>query len=212
MKKEIKVRIEDENSRFTTKPLNKPFKQSKAHKRYEYKQRVEKANKRLKKLWKYGTWLAIGLSLLIVIFFWSTMNSKANDIVRSYRMDICEEAYNNNKDWVDSRYKHKDQDIVKRCATYMTLIYAFESNYGQSYKCTQHKNCYWLKGNWVDTPAWFLIFNTHQAWDRYFALKYMQWHFNKNIYTFVHNWSMTDQKVYTKFVQDRYWNIYNNLK
>ena len=42
-------------------------------------------------------------------------------------------------------YVHTDQNLITRCATYATLVYAYESGYGQSDKCIRTKNCYGIK-------------------------------------------------------------------
>lgn len=51
---------------------------------------------------------------------------------------------------------------VVRCASYMSLIYAYESDFGQSRRCKQDKNCWGIKGNGGDTPAGFLKFKTEK--------------------------------------------------
>jgi len=155
-------------------------------------------------------WIVCFVSWLILIW-WAKLYAYADNSIRDNRLKICEEEYEKQKEWVDSRYIHKSQDIIKRCATYSTLIKAFESNYWKSRKCIKTKNCHWLKWNWIDTPAWFLKFKTYEEWERYFAKKYFRWHFNKTINVFVRNWSMTDQNVYISFVKNKYWDIYNSF-
>jgi hypothetical protein len=74
------------------------------------------------------------------------------------------------------------------------------------------KNCWGIKGNWIDTPMWFLRFLTYLDGRYYFAMKYWDYHYKKNIDEFVYTWSMTDREIYTKFMEDRYWKIYNELE
>lgn len=131
------------------------------------------------------------------------------DQIRLDRLESCQEAYKESE--INEQFLYKQIPAV-RCATYSTLIMAFESNYGQSKKCIEQKNCHGMKGNGYDTPRGFLTFNTYREWRDYFSKKYFQWHYKKDIKTFVHNWSMTDQAVYTKFVEDRYWLVYNELE
>ncbi len=103
------------------------------------------------------------------------------------------------------------QDAVVRCATYMTLVYAFESKYWSSKMCRNLKNCYWMKWNWITYLAGFIKFKTYKAGDDYFAKMYFKWHYKKKINTFVNNWSMTDRKAYKKFMKDKYWEVYNEI-
>lgn len=131
------------------------------------------------------------------------------DQIRLDRLITCQEEYK--KSEINEQFLYWQIPAV-RCATYSTLIMAFESNYGQSRKCIEQKNCHGMKGNGRDHPAWFITFNTYTEWRQWFADRYFKFHYKKNIRTFVHNWSETDQEVYTKFVEDRYWVVYNELE
>ena len=133
----------------------------------------------------------------------------AKDIIRTERLDICQTAYKNSE--INKQFIHWQIPAV-RCATYMSLIFAYESGYGKSAKCVKTNNCFWLKWNWYDTPKGFLHFKTQTEGREYFAKKYFKWHYKKDIKTFVHNWSMTDQKIYTTFVKDRFWKFHNEIE
>lgn len=160
----------------------------------------------------FKTLVICGLCYVLWWTYWVVETFAYDDIqnkIRLERLEICEEAYKNS--WINEQFLYEQIPAV-RCATYMTLIYAFESNFWKSEKCVNQKNCHGMKWNWYDTPKWFLIFNSFTDWRKYFAKKYFRWHYKKNIRTFVYNWSMTDQEVYTEFVTTRYWKIYNELE
>jgi hypothetical protein len=101
---------------------------------------------------------------------------------------------------------------VVRCATFATLVYAYESNYWVSNLCKNSKNCFWLRWNGVDTPAWFLTFSSYEEWLKYFAEKYFKWHYKKKISVFVKDWSMTDREVYIAFMNANFWKVYQELE
>jgi hypothetical protein len=94
----------------------------------------------------------------------------------------------------------------------MSLIYAFESSFWKSRKCVEQKNCHGMKWNWVNHPAGFITFNSHTESREWFANRYFKFHYKKDIKTFVYNWSMTDQKVYTEFIKARFWEMYRELE
>lgn len=137
------------------------------------------------------------------------------DYARKIRLEICNRVYFANKDWVDSTYIH-DQDIVVRCATMMTLIWSYESDYFASERCIRDYNCFWIKD--YNTGA-FKIYDSLYEWQVDFAKKYLvgngnntfRWHKNRNITEFVYAWSMTDRETYIDFVSSKYWEVYNNL-
>ena len=129
--------------------------------------------------------------------------------IRLERLISCENALN--KSWIQELFIY-EQSLVVRCATYSTLIYAYESGYGQSQKCKLQKNCYGMKWNWVDKPAWFITFDSYKAGRDWFSYKYFQWHYKKKINTFVNNWSMTERDTYKQFMWKNYTNIYNELE
>lgn len=113
-------------------------------------------------------------------------------------------------DRIESCEKYWDHSITK-CATMMTLVYAYESWFWKSRRCVQDKNCFGMKWNWYDTPAWFLKFNTYQEWNDYFAKKFYQWHYKKSIEEFVYTWSMTERETYIKFIKSKYNTVYEKI-
>lgn len=131
------------------------------------------------------------------------------DKIRLSRLRICQEEYKNAE--IGKKYIHEQIPAV-RCATYMTLVYSFESDFGKSRMCKEEKNCMWMTGNWIDTPTWFLTFKTYQEWERYFAQKYWKWHYKKKINTFVNDWSTTHRKEYKQFLNSKYDNTYRELE
>lgn len=105
------------------------------------------------------------------------------------------------------------QDVIVRCATFATIVFAFESDFWKSWLCQNQKNCYWMKGNWIEYPKWFITFSTFEKWNEYFAKKYFQFHYKKKIPEFVRSWSMTDRDAYISFFIVNYNKIYKeNLK
>ena len=105
------------------------------------------------------------------------------------------------------------QDAVVRCATFSTIVFAFESNFWKSNICLQRKNCFGIKWNWVEYPAGFISFPSFEKWDEYFAKKYFQFHCKKKVKDFVYSWSMTDRDSYISFFNANFKKIYNeNLK
>ena len=159
--------------------------------------------------------LACTALLYILISIYTIMNTGAFYEPIDENIEACNRVYTENKDWVDSTYEHKNQNVVVRCATYMELIWQFESWNYKSDMCINQNNCYWIKGtqNWV---YWFMTFKTRYQAKLYFAEKYLVWHGNnyfrghknRNIKQFVYNWSHTDQAVYTRFVHSRYWETF----
>ena len=105
------------------------------------------------------------------------------------------------------------QDAIVRCATFATIVFAFESDFWKSWLCQNQKNCYWIKWNWIEYPKWFITFPTFEKWNEYFAKKYFQFHYKKKVSDFVRSWSMTDRDAYISFFNVNYKKIYNeNLK
>jgi hypothetical protein len=162
-------------------------------------------------VWILCIWLTIWSVSAQYNEFWD------RDYERDQRIEACTVVYMANKAFVDKTYIHKDQDVITRCTTMMWLIGAFESSYFTSRRCIEDNSCYWIK----DWNTWkFKIYKSRFAGKLDFADKYLvgnwddtfKWHKNKNIEQFVYNWSHTDRVVYTKFVKDRYWNMYNSMK
>ena len=131
------------------------------------------------------------------------------DKIRLERLEICEKAYK--KTNINNMFIYEQLPVV-RCATYMTLVYAYESNFGKSNMCRTTRNCFGIKWNWYDTPKWFLTFKTEREWREYFAKKYFQWHYKKKINDFVNSWSETDQATYKQFMYNNYWSIYRETE
>jgi hypothetical protein len=77
------------------------------------------------------------LIILICLFcpLFTFADSRQNKIdnnarkIRKARYIACYIASIEQKEHIKNKYIHNSQDIVARCATYMTLVYAFESNY-----------------------------------------------------------------------------------
>ena len=106
-----------------------------------------------------------------------------------------------------------NQDAIVRCSTFATIVFAFESDFWKSWLCQEKKNCYWMKGNWIEYPKWFITFSTFEKGNEYFAKKYFQFHYKKKIPELVRSWSMTDRDAYISFFIVNYNKIYKeNLK
>lgn len=113
------------------------------------------------------------------------------------------------------------QDSVARCATFATIVFAFESNFWKSKMCENFKNCYWMKWNWIEYPSWFIKFENYKKADEYFAKKYWQWHYKKKIDIFIKwkcqnwkciwAWSETDQETYIYFFNKNFKKIYKEI-
>ena len=104
------------------------------------------------------------------------------------------------------------QDAIVRCATFATIVFAFESDFWKSWLCQNQKNCYWIKWNWVEYPAGFISFPNFEKWNEYFAKKYFQFHYKKKVENFVYSWSMTDRQSYIYFFNKNYQKIYSEIE
>lgn len=105
------------------------------------------------------------------------------------------------------------QDAIVRCATFATIVFAFESDFWKSNICLNKKNCFWIKWNWIEYPAGFINFRDFDEANNFFAKKYFQFHYKKKVPEFVRSWSMTDRDAYISFFNVNYKKIYNeNLK
>ena len=141
------------------------------------------------------------------------------DLIRVDRLSACERAYNEYQEHIQDRYAHGNQDAIVRCATYMHLVFAYESGFGSSNMCVNHNNCFWIKSPTYDfskgeipykVGSWrFLIFNNRRDGNLAFARLYYKFHMNKHISEFVNGWSMTDRWTYIQFINDRYWHTYD---
>ena len=136
-------------------------------------------------------------------------NMSIRDKIRLERLEVCQKAYKMTH--INEQFIYKQIPAV-RCATYMSLIYAYESNFWKSERCVRDKNCFGIKWNWIDTPRWFLKFETETQGREYFAKKYFKFHYKKKVSEFVKSWSMTDQDTYINFVSSKYWNMYKELE
>ena len=68
------------------------------------------------------------IKIITLIFLLFTINSvSADNNIRESRLEACTQAYNEQKDHVDSKWIHNKQSKILRCSTYMGLIYAYES-------------------------------------------------------------------------------------
>jgi len=136
--------------------------------------------------------------------------------IREARYKACFIASKEQKKHIQEKYIHLNQNVIIRCATYMTLIFAYESNYWKSDKCKNNKNCFWIKRTTYDT--WinykldnnnFKIYKFYQDWNLDFARLYMRFHLNKTSSEFVNSRSATDRNTYINFIKKRYWKVYN---
>ena len=162
------------------------------------------------------------LILLIMLLLISpTMSDDVVDEIREQRIarvQACTQAKDNYKDWIDERYRIVHQDFVARCATYMHLIYAYESGFGRSNRCVSDNNCFGIKEptnksvleniDYNVTNHRFLVFNNKQDGNQVFANLYARWHMNKHIDRMVESWSMTDHYTYKQFLHEHWWGLY----
>lgn len=146
---------------------------------------------------------------------------------RKQRVEACLQAYEDMSGVPQSavnNYKHTEQNIISRCATYATLVYAFESNYGQSTHCKEKYNCYGLQSGTARYEGDRIIkFKSYEEADLFFATKYMRWHANKNAKTFIwgfwnnktnnwhYGWCTGNREPYVNFINKNYWSVYNNI-
>jgi len=73
--------------------------------------------------------LAFLVSFIIFFLFYAKSNA-SYDIqteIRKARIEACTQAYYEYQDWVDSRYKHQEQNVIIRCSTFASLVFAKES-------------------------------------------------------------------------------------
>ena len=140
---------------------------------------------------------------------WIRNELQIQQAVRKERIDICKQELE--KSWIETKEIY-GQDLVIRCATYMTLIYSYESNYWVSNMCKEQKNCYGMKWNNINHPAWFIWFETERHWNEWFANRYYKFHYKKKISNFVYDWSMTDREAYIDFLKSNYDKVYWELR
>lgn len=162
------------------------------------------------------------ITTIILFIIISLSSASANtylDQVRLERIEACNIASQEYAEWIKDRYIHRQQDPVLRCATFMHLVYAYESWWWTSPRCQNDMNCFWIKqptynpfrwiSYWVRYPGRFIIFENKQDANLVFARLYFRWHMNKTIPVFINWWSMTDRDTYIAFMQDRFVNTYH---
>lgn len=126
------------------------------------------------------------------------------DVARKERKIICHEMYQEKKEVVINH----DQ-IVERCATMMTLQYAFESGHWKSRKCVNQKNCFWIKNNRRDrcikSPNGFCIYSAQIEGMRDFAEMFMK-HYEgyKSVKAYLDVYSPDGNGAYPQFVKSKY--------
>jgi hypothetical protein len=91
--------------------------------------------------------LILGVTFLIFVTLLPFTKTNANegnirDNIRLERLDICEKAYK--KTNINKMFIYEQLPVV-RCATYMALVYAYESNFGKSNMCRTTRNCFGIK-------------------------------------------------------------------
>lgn len=126
------------------------------------------------------------------------------DKVRQERKVICQEVYEKLKDKV---INHKN--VVERCATMMTLQYAYESGHGKSLRCTKGNNCFWIKHNKRDrcirNTDWFCTFKSQKEWSYDYAeMFYKHYEGYRSIEAYLHAYSPDGNKSYHSFVKSKY--------
>ena len=175
--------------------------------------------------------LAFIISFAIFFMFFAKSNASYNpefayywvdnyqDYARKIRIEACTRVYEQNKEFVDKTFIHTTQNVVTRCATFTTLIKAYESWYWKSNMCESNFNCFWIK----DWNTWkFKVYNSEYEWYLDFARLYLvwnwtmdwKWHKNRTITEFVRNWSWDSEEVenrYINFVTSKYWEIYKEI-
>lgn len=135
---------------------------------------------------------------------WTGQTFTDQDNARLERIAICEEMYEKHKDRITNK-----NDVVIRCATMMTLQYAFESGHGKSKKCVYQKNCYWIKNNKRDrcikSNNWFCTYSAQIEWSRDYAEMFMK-HYEgyKSVTAYLHVYSPDGNNSYHKFVLSKY--------
>ena len=158
------------------------------------------------------------LILLLLLLPIGSFANDAIDSIRADRVNACERAYNEYQEHIQDKYIHLAQDPVLRCATYMHLVYAYESGFGTSNRCRNTNNCFGIKQmtnrevvDWINhriADNRFLKFDNKKDANLVFARLYFKFHMNKNISQFVYDWSMTDRWTYISFMRERFTDVY----
>ena len=156
--------------------------------------------------------------LLLLLPISGFANNTIIESIREDRVGACERAYNEYQEHIQDKYIHLAQDPVVRCATYMHLVFAYESGFWTSNKCLEKNNCFGIRRptynfakDDIQYRVWtgnFLIFDNWKDWNLAFARLYYRFHMNKNINQFVYAWSMTDRWTYKHFMRERFTDVY----
>lgn len=176
-------------------------------------------------MWSVFIWF---LAFLVLV-----PNTSAYDLqtqIRLDRLNTCEQAYK--ESWITEKHINYEM-LVVRCATYNTLMFAYESNFWQSRMCLQDMNCHWIKLpsnrnllkwiNYTVIPWRFLKFESYSDNNLVFARSYFTYHYKKDTTTFIRwfrqadwsyafGWSTTDTWTYINFIDSNYQRIYNELE
>lgn len=126
------------------------------------------------------------------------------DMARLERKVVCHEMY---QEWKERVIRH--DEIVERCATMMTIQYAFESGHWKSKRCTVDNNCFGIKNNrrarCIRSGDGFCAYSAQIEWMRDYAemfMKHYEWYATLSAYMDVYcpdgNWA------YPKFVYSKY--------
>ena len=161
----------------------------------------------IKKLIVIAWFVLFFLTIYINYFYLKTEAKKVyteQEKIRLSRIKACEKYAKVKKIYW--------QNSVTRCATFMTVVFAFESNFWKSNICLNRKNCFGMKWNWIEYPAGFINFKNFDEANNFFAKKYFQFHYKKKVEDFVYSWSMTDRQSYIYFFRENYQKIYSEIE
>jgi len=136
-----------------------------------------------------------------------SIGSSPVEIARRERKVICHEAYQEKKNIV---IRH--DSIVERCATMMTIQYAFEAWHGTSRLCREQRNCFWIKENkrprCIHWPWAFCTYSAYTEWMRDYAELFMiayEWY--PDLKSLLNKYDPTHAWEYYRFVKNNYWPI-----
>lgn len=132
------------------------------------------------------------------------------DLARVHRLEACERVN-----------PEATRDQILHCGTMMTIVTAIESDFMQSPRCRNYKNCTGIKG-WQNGKYGFMKFDSVYAHNLYFAEKFWKYHYKKSLFTFVYGykqtdgsykygWTYTQQSTYLQFVRSKYSIVYKEI-
>lgn len=133
-----------------------------------------------------------------------SIGSSPVEIARRERKVICHEAY---QTWKKKVVNH--DLIVERCATMLTLNFAFESGRWKSRLCREQFNCTGIKNNRRDrcikTKGGFCAYSAPIEWYRDWAEMYIK-HYSgyKTIKEYLNVYDPTHHWTYYTFVSSKY--------